>query len=241
MMNGMSVLSRKAGGASKSIRVGKKGLDTSGESLSYKQSMIPSVSKPSDSKKMAAEEKHVASEYTDDSCPSLELTDESGTMEKIDCSKKIPATSINYSMVTNVIDSWDQKILKIPNWSQVTGESFLRNIFRIAPTAIVLFGFPADTDPDDPALSENKRFVSMGVKLIKAIDMAISFLGPDLEPLEEQLYQLGWAHIAMKALPPHWPLVGDALLAVFEECMIGGFTKEERLAWIKVCFHVRTL
>jgi hypothetical protein len=143
-------------------------------------------------------------------------------------------------MVAHVIDSWDQKILKIPNWSQVTGDSFLRNIFRLAPAAVVLFGYPADTDPNDPALSDNKEFVAKGARLIKAIDMAVSFLGPDLEPLEEQLYQLGWGHIAMKALPAHWPIVGDALLAVFDEFMIDGFTKKEREAWITVscCLNV---
>lgn len=98
----------------------------------------------------------------------------------------------------------------------------------------LLFGFPEDTRYDDPKLSENARFMTKGSRLIKAIDMAASFLGPDLEPFETQLYELGWRHIAMQAQPEHWPFVGEALLCVFEDCMIGGITKEERESWIIV-------
>ncbi|KAL3907135.1 MAG: hypothetical protein SGILL_008994, partial [Bacillariaceae sp.] len=131
------------------------------------------------------------------------------------------------------MECWDQKIINIPDWSRVTGISFLRHIFRIAPATLPIFGYPETTKWDDPALSEDDRFVQKGIRLIRAIDMAVAFLGPDLDPLEQQLYQLGWQHIAMKALPSHWPIVGDALLAVFEDCMVGGFNEKERNAWIK--------
>jgi len=162
----------------------------------------------------------------------------------IDCTKEISVNEINYAMASRVINSWDRQILQIPDWATITGESFLRHIFRIEPKTITLFDFPADTKWDDPALRQNDKFMKKAIKLIKAIDMAVSFLGPDLEPLEEQLYRLGWQHIAMKALPPHWPLVGDALLAVFDDCMIGGFKDADREAWIKVrvlndCFVAR--
>jgi hemoglobin-like flavoprotein len=154
---------------------------------------------------------------------------------EIDCSKPIAVEDINYEMVSRVIDSWDQKIFQIPDWARVCGDRFLRHIFRIAPETVSIFGYPKDTKWDDPALSEDEKFVQKGIRLIKAIDMAVAFLGPDLDPLQEQLYQLGWQHIAMKALPSHWPIVGDALLAVFDECMVGGFTEAERDSWIKVC------
>lgn len=153
---------------------------------------------------------------------------------KIDCTKRVLSSDVSYAVVNSVINSWEQKILRIPNWSLPTGESFLRRIFRLAPPTITLFGFPADTKYDDPKLSENTQFTSKGARLIKAIDMAVMFLGPDLEPFEEELYALGYRHTAMKARPEHWPVVGEALLCTFEDCMKGGFTQEEREAWTLV-------
>lgn len=60
--------------------------------------------------------------------------------------------------------------------------------------------------------------------------MSVVFLGPDLDPLKEELYRLGWQHTAMKALPQHWPIVGEALLSSLDDCVIGGFleTSETR-------------
>jgi hemoglobin-like flavoprotein len=150
---------------------------------------------------------------------------------KIDCTKRLMSSEINYDTVYTVIGSWQDKILRIPNWSLPTGESFLRHIFRLAPETITMFGFPPETKFDDPKLSENTKFTTKGARLIKAIDMAAMFLGPDLEPFEQELYSLGWRHVAMQARPEHWPVVGEALLCTFEDCMIGGFTQEERNAW----------
>jgi hypothetical protein len=173
-------------------------------------------------------------EYIDCSCPPARVVKEGPSCHKIDCSKQIRACEINYNMVASVISTWD-RVLLIPDWSRVAGESFMRHIFRIEPATISLFGFPADTKWDDPALSDNKTFTRKGINLIKAIDMAVSFLGPDLEPLENELYKIGYGHTAMKALPNHWPIVGEALLSVFDECLKDAFSESERMAWIKVC------
>jgi hemoglobin-like flavoprotein len=127
----------------------------------------------------------------------------------------------------------------------LTFASFFRTavLFPIISTFLFLshselFGFPEGTKFDDPALSENKVFIGKGSRLIKAIDQAASFLGPDLEPFEAQLYELGWRHVAMKAQPAFWPIVGEALMCVFEDCMIGGFTPEEREAWTIVSMKI---
>jgi hemoglobin-like flavoprotein len=133
-------------------------------------------------------------------------------------------------MVDSVITSW-QKIVAIPNWEKVTGDLFLRYIFKIEPGTIDLFGFPEGTDYTDPDLTKNTRFMTKGVVLIKAIDTAVQLLGPDLYPLEEVLFDLGKRHVIMKAQPEFWPLVGEALFLVFEECMGDVFDKGVRDAW----------
>jgi hemoglobin-like flavoprotein len=149
----------------------------------------------------------------------------------LQCAKKVPVASISFDIVETVIESW-QKILAIPDWSKVTGELFLRYIFKLEPGTINLFGFPAGTDYLDPELTSNIKFTMKGVVLIKAIDVSVQMLGPDLYPLEDALYDLGRRHVIMKAQPEYWPIVGEALFLVFEECLgKDGFSPTVRDAW----------
>jgi hemoglobin-like flavoprotein len=141
------------------------------------------------------------------------------------CTKQVPLCQISYSLVNDVVDSWHQ-ITKIPDWAKVTGDRFLRYIFKLEPATIEMFGFPPDTDYRDPNLA-----VMKGVVLIKAIDTAVQLLGPDVAPLEGVLYDLGRRHIHMKAQPEHWPIVGEALFLVFEEFMEGGLDDQVRNSW----------
>lgn len=153
---------------------------------------------------------------------------------KFDCTREVSTADIDYKVVCAVITSWDRKILQLPDWSRFVGDRLLRHIFRVDPKTTSLFGFPPETQWDDPSLSENEDFARRAIRLVKAIDTTIVFLGPDLEPLKEELFRLGWQHTAMKALPSHWPIVGEALLSSLEDCMIGGISNDEREAWIMV-------
>jgi hemoglobin-like flavoprotein len=146
------------------------------------------------------------------------------------CDVKVPLSQISFTLVTTVVDSWS-RVTSIPNWETVTGDLFLRYIFKLAPATMELFGFPAKTDYRDPELVHNRAFLHKGVVLIKAIDTAVSLLGPDVAPLEGVLYDLGKRHVNMMAQPEHWPVVGEALFLVFEECMEGGFSGDVRKAW----------
>lgn len=149
----------------------------------------------------------------------------------LQCTKEVPLSSISYDLVTVVIESW-RKILAIPEWKKVTGDLFLRYIFKIEPGTIELFNFPADTDYLDPDLTNDIKIRTKGELLIKAIDTAVQLLGPDLYPLEGVLFDLGRRHVIMNAQPEFWPLVGEALFLVFEECMgEDGFSPAVRNAW----------
>jgi hemoglobin-like flavoprotein len=154
---------------------------------------------------------------------------------KLDCTTQIYADQIDTKMVTSVVTSWEKGILAIPKWYALTGETFVRKIFELDPSTIKMFGFPEDTKYDDPSLSKSRKFMDKAVKLIKAVDMAIGFLGPDLEPLQDTLYDLGKRHAAMGCKPEHWPVVGKALFYAFEKHMLGGFKNDElRDSWTLV-------
>jgi hemoglobin-like flavoprotein len=110
--------------------------------------------------------------------------------------------------------------------------SLLFRMFELEPDCIRMFGFPTDTRYDDPLLSTNDKFMKKGVALILAVDVALSFLGPDLEPLEAQLVELGGRHVARsQCKPQHWPMVGVALFHTLETALGHKFTPEVQRCW----------
>lgn len=148
----------------------------------------------------------------------------------LQCNHCVRTSEISYSIVSDVIASW-QVLIATPNWEKEVGDLFLRYIFKIEPGTVELFGFPSDTDYKDPDLTKNKKFLTKGVVLIKAIDAAVHLLGPDLSPLEEILFDLGKRHVHMKAQPEFWPLVGEALFLVFEERLGQKFDDRMKESW----------
>jgi hemoglobin-like flavoprotein len=105
-------------------------------------------------------------------------------------------------------------------------------MFELEPDCIRMFSFPEDTKHDDPALSENDKFIKKGIALIAAVDVALTFLGPDLEPLEDQLVELGGRHVARQCHPRHWPMVGVALFHTLDAALAEKFTPEIQRCWI---------
>ncbi len=154
----------------------------------------------------------------------------------LDCLKQVSADEITFGMVTSVLSSWEKGIKEgVPNWSSINGFLFMRYIFKhTGAEGREVMGYPEDVKWDDPALAKDSTFRMKGIRLIKAIDMALSFLGPDLSPLEVTMFDLGRRHYHMNCKPEHWPLVGEALFDVFRDCMGEGgssFTPEVEEAW----------
>jgi len=129
--------------------------------------------------------------------------------------KPISCEDVSFKHVSNVTESWE-KVRRIPNFENVAGELLLRKMFELHKDFRLQFGFPENVDFNDPKVYKDKKFIMHGASLVVAVDKAIDYLGPDLEPLEMELEELGSRHVHMGAKPEHWPLVGDALFHVLE-------------------------
>ncbi|CAB9503010.1 bacterial hemoglobin [Seminavis robusta] len=122
--------------------------------------------------------------------------------------QKVSCDDIDFSVACTVMESWDL-VTAIPNWERVTGEIFLRRLFETSPQLQQIWGF--GTGPITESIAKSDKFIHKGATLLSAVDKAVAFLGPNLQPLEEELFALGRRHIHMGAEPEFWPLVGDAL------------------------------
>ena len=101
----------------------------------------------------------------------------------------------------------------------------------MAPAAVVLFGFPSTTKFDDPGLKFDPGFLAKATSPIVALDMVIGMLGPDLDPVQEQLFELGARHRAYGCVPSHWLVVGDALFYVLTQALGDTFDGPTQQSW----------
>jgi methyl-accepting chemotaxis protein len=98
----------------------------------------------------------------------------------------------------------------------------------------VLFGFPADIDPNSEELLKSKRFKMHAGYLIGMIDNALNMIGPDIELLTEMLYDLGEKHYRYGVKPAYFPIMGICLIETLDECLEGKFTVTMKVSWEEV-------
>ncbi|MEM9538153.1 MAG: globin family protein [Cyanobacteria bacterium P01_E01_bin.42] len=96
--------------------------------------------------------------------------------------------------------------------------SFYANLFTANPEAKPLF---SHTD----MAGQKKKLLASLVLVVENVRK------PDV--LTESLKGLGSRHVKYGALPEHYPLVGNALLATFEQYLGMDWTEEVKQAWVK--------
>ena len=95
--------------------------------------------------------------------------------------------------------------------------SFYENLFTSNPEAKPLF--------------EHTNMATQQKMLLSSLVMVVENLRePDV--LDKALRGLGARHVKYGALPKHYPLVGGALLATFEQYLQDKWTPEVKQAWI---------
>ena len=88
--------------------------------------------------------------------------------------------------------------------------------------------------PMSDELFASEEFKTHARKVIKAVDTAISMLGPDLEPLANILKDLGRLHVKYGIIPAHYDVVGQALIETLGDVMGDKFTNDLKASWAGV-------
>ncbi|CAK0893034.1 unnamed protein product, partial [Prorocentrum cordatum] len=112
--------------------------------------------------------------------------------------------------------------------AETVGVLLFKQIFDIAPQALQLFAFK-----DEPNLYDSPKLKGHGVKVVTTVDAVVSGVR-DLEALKPTLQDLGLRHVGYGVLPPHYDVVGQALLRTLKLGLKDAFTKEVEAAWTKL-------
>jgi len=136
-------------------------------------------------------------------------------------------------MAAKVIESW-KIVTSIPNYEEVAGELLFRKIFTLAPQVHGMFRFARDYEPMSEELFASRRFKDHARGVIATVNVAISMLSPDLDPLVVILHKLGRLHAQYGALPAHYAVVGRAFIETLQEVMGEKFTPEIKTCWARV-------
>ena len=72
--------------------------------------------------------------------------------------------------------------------------------------------------------------------MVDMIECVVSLLGPDLEPLKEELHVLGKRHIDYGVSPKYFPVMEKAVIYTLEELLDDKFTRKDRNSW-QALFH----
>jgi hemoglobin-like flavoprotein len=136
-------------------------------------------------------------------------------------------------MASQVILSWES-VKKIPDYERVAGELLFRRIFELAPGVTSLFTFTKGFEPNSEELYKSEAFVNHATGVIQTVNVAVSMLEPDLDPLLKILRTLGAKHRDYGALPAHYAVVGRALIYTLEQALGDAFTHDVKTAWTNI-------
>jgi hemoglobin-like flavoprotein len=91
-------------------------------------------------------------------------------------------------------------------------------------------------EPDEDYRA-NPKFVQHARAMVDMTDCAVSLLGPDLDPLAEDLHDLGKRHVEMYGVQIEFlPTMEKAIMYAIEELVGDKLTKDDRNSWSTV-FH----
>ena len=112
------------------------------------------------------------------------------------------------------------------------GVILFKHIFAIAPEAKGLFSF-AKEEQSDEVLYASPGLKKHGATVVTTVGTAVDGLS-DLGALVPVLVALGKRHVGYGVLPPHYDVVGQALIATLGDALGDAFTEDVKAAWLAV-------
>lgn len=143
---------------------------------------------------------------------------------------------IPHSVVVDIHASWG-KLKRVDKLGDKLGDLILDRMFEIEPQTRKFFKFAEITDKE--CLHKNAMFAAHAHAIVDILDCVEHILGPDLEPLEQEMERIGRRHKEYGVPTKFLPLMEKSVLWAFEELLHDDFSRAERNSW-HVVFHFIT-
>ena len=135
---------------------------------------------------------------------------------------------VYFDTISEVLDSWE-RVKSVENYRELVGVALFDRMFELAPEKCDVFPWKKeDFERKDP------KFLAFAKKFVRMLDIAIDMLGPDMDIVEEQMYDLGVSHQKYGVLPHHFDVMGQALEHTLQGILGSKFTPATKNAWRKV-------
>jgi len=140
-----------------------------------------------------------------------------------------------FETVSEVLESWE-RVKRMPSYDEKLGVALFTRLFEVAPDGgwEIMPWTKADFDAKDA------KFLKFAKSFVRMLDMAIDMLGPDLEIVEEQMYELGVSHGKYGVLPMHFEHMGKALDFVLQDMLQDLYKPSTKKAWTSVYRFITT-
>lgn len=135
---------------------------------------------------------------------------------------------VTYTIAVNVSRSWE-RMKAMKGFESQCGELIFAKLFELAPEIKFIFGFPMDED-----FRAHPKFPATSKSMIDIIDYVVEMLGPDLEPLAEQLRVLGRRHVAYGVRPEYLPMMSQAVIYALMELLGDNLSSDDYKGWVAV-------
>jgi Globin len=147
------------------------------------------------------------------------------------------STTLRYTTVMKVYGSWAM-IRGVDH--ALTTEAIYRRLFELEPKARILFDFGGDenfdsgNDDDHHRILSNPTFRLHVHSLFDMLDLVVNSLGPDLEPLADELVELGKRHRGRGVRPDHLQVMDRAFVDGIGALLGDRCTQDDRDAWREI-------
>jgi Globin len=146
---------------------------------------------------------------------------------------------LRYTTVMKVYSSWAM-IRGVDHG--LTTEAIYKRLFELEPKARVLFDFGPDEDfdTDDNSNNGHHRILANPMfqlhvhSLFDMLDLVVNSLGPDLEPLADELVELGRRHRGRGVRPDHLRVMDRAFVDGIGRLLGDRCTEDDRDAWREI-------
>jgi hypothetical protein len=136
-----------------------------------------------------------------------------------------PSSNCSIGRHYQVEQSWN-KLKSIPHYQDIAGQLILTRLFELESRALFIFGWSPNQD-----ILLDPSFTWHAKTTVDRVEMAVEFLGPDLEPLKDDLQELGRRHYLYGVPPAYLPFMEQAIMYALEKMLGKALKKQDRKAW----------